>query len=61
MKTIVTFATTVMLVAGAISATASGMQGSNEAPDYQLSVQAARNFGGVHASARISAAAGRRR
>jgi hypothetical protein len=52
MKTIATFVT-VMLVAGATSAMASDLQGSNEAPGYQLSVQAAQNFGGAHASARI--------
>ena len=53
MKTIVTLVTTVMLVAGATGAMASE-QGSDEAPGYQLSLQqAARNFGGAHASARI--------
>jgi hypothetical protein len=56
MKTIVTLVTTVMLVAGATSAMASDQQGSNEAPGYQLSLQAARNFGGAYASARIPGA-----
>ena len=52
MKTIVTLVTTVMLVAGATGAMASE-QGSNEAPGYQLSLQqAARSFGGAHASVR---------
>jgi hypothetical protein len=54
MKTIVTLVTTVMLVAGATGAMASDLQGSNEAPGYQLSLQqAVRSFGGAHASARI--------
>ena len=54
MKTIVTLITTLMLVAGATSAMASNLQGSNEAPGYQLSEQqAARSLDGAYASARV--------
>ena len=53
MKTIVTLIATFMLVAGATSAMASNLQGSNEAPGYQLSEeQAARSLDGAYASAR---------
>ena len=53
MKTIVTLLTTTMLIAGASGAMAAP-QGSNQAADYSLSVQAAHGFGGAYASARES-------
>ena len=53
MKTIVTLITTLMLVAGATSAMASNLQGSNEAPGYRLSEQqGARSLDDAYASAR---------
>ena len=51
MKTIITLLTTTMLAVGATSAMAAP-QGSNQAADYSLSVQASHNFGGAYASAR---------
>jgi hypothetical protein len=51
MKTIIALLTTTMLVAGATNAMANP-QGSDEAPGYALSLQAAHGFGGAYASAR---------
>ena len=51
MKTILTLLTATMLVAGASGAMAAP-QGSNQAADYALSVQAGHSFGGAYASAR---------
>ena len=51
MKTIVTLLTTTMLIAG-VSGAMAAPQGSNQAADYALSVQASHNFGGAYASAR---------
>jgi hypothetical protein len=51
MKTIVTLLTATMLIAGASSAMAAS-QGSNQATDYSLSVQASHDSGGAYASAR---------
>lgn len=52
MKTIIALLTTTALVAGATTAMAAE-QGSNQAADYALSLQAARSFGGAYASARM--------
>ena len=51
MKTIATFLTTAILVAGATGAFA-GPQGSDEAAGYALSWQGGHGFGGAYASAR---------
>jgi hypothetical protein len=51
MKTLIALLTTTMLVAGATSAMAA-QQGSNQAEDYALSVQASRGVSGAYASAR---------
>ena len=51
MKTIIALLTTTVLVAGATTAMAAE-QGSNQAPDYALSLRAAQGFGGAYASAR---------
>jgi hypothetical protein len=54
MKTIIALLTTTMLAAGATTAMAAP-QGSNQAADYALSLQAAQGsggFGGAYASAR---------
>jgi hypothetical protein len=52
MKTIIALLTATVLVAGATNAMAAE-QGSDEAPGYALSLQAARSFGGAYASARV--------
>jgi hypothetical protein len=52
MKTVIALLTTTVLVAGATNAMAAE-QGSDEAPGYALSLQAARSFGGAYASARV--------
>ena len=52
MKTIITFLTTTMLVAGATNAMALDRQASDDAAGYAISQQAANGFGGAFASAR---------
>ena len=49
MKTIIALLTTTVLVAGATTAMAAE-QGSDEAPGYALSLQAARGFSGTQAA-----------
>jgi hypothetical protein len=53
MKTIIALLTTTMLVAGATNAMAFDRQATDDALDYAISQQAARGFGGAHASVRV--------